>query len=249
MSKTLSYSLPPLTGDPNRLARVYVWQLPVRLHHWVMVITLIALSITGAYMHRPFLTSVSSTAWTMGLMRSIHLCSAFLLTCSFIMRLGWCFTGNRWASWRQFIPTSANRRRGVIEMMRFYGFMRREPPETVGHNGLAGVAYCIIWGATITEILTGFALLDNFLTASASPFGMHFLFGWLPRLIDIQWLRGIHFFMMFVFWFFFIHHIYSALVVAAEEKNGEIESIFSGYKFIPEKDLVLEQQVEREERG
>jgi Ni/Fe-hydrogenase 1 B-type cytochrome subunit len=63
---------------------------------------------------------------------------------------------------------------------------------------------------------------------------MHFVFGWLPRLIDIQWLRGIHFFFMFVFWFFFIHHIYSALVVSQEEKSGVMESIFSGYKFIPE---------------
>jgi Ni/Fe-hydrogenase 1 B-type cytochrome subunit len=247
MSKTLSYSIPtPLTGDPDRFVRVYVWELPVRLTHWVMVITLIVLSITGTYMHHPFLTSASPLAWTMGLMRSIHFGTAFLFTCSFLLRLNWFFSGNRWASWRQFIPLAANRRRGMLEMIRYYGFMRRTPPTAVGHNGLAGFAYCIIWAACITEILTGFALLDNFLGTSPT---MHFLFGWLPRLIDLQWLRGLHFFTMFVFWFFFIHHIYSALVVSSEEKNGVMESIFSGYKFLRVKELRHEQSVEREERG
>ena len=30
---------------------VYVWELPVRLAHWGLVIALVVLTITGSYMH------------------------------------------------------------------------------------------------------------------------------------------------------------------------------------------------------
>ena len=66
---------------------------------------------------------------------------------------------------------------------------------------------------------------------------MNFFFGWIPRLIDVQWLRETHFLVMFVFWMFFIHHLYTAILVSIEEENGVMESIFSGYKFVPEHEL------------
>ncbi|MFZ3332193.1 MAG: hypothetical protein WA197_16280, partial [Candidatus Acidiferrales bacterium] len=46
-----------------------------------------------------------------------------------------------------------------------------------------------------------------------------------------------HFLVMFGFWMFFIHHLYTAILVSVEEENGVMESIFSGYKFIPEHEL------------
>jgi len=42
---------------------------------------------------------------------------------------------------------------------------------------------------------------------------------------------------MFGFWMFFIHHLYTAILVSVEEENGVMESIFSGYKFVPEDEL------------
>jgi Ni/Fe-hydrogenase 1 B-type cytochrome subunit len=42
---------------------------------------------------------------------------------------------------------------------------------------------------------------------------------------------------MFGFWMFFIHHLYTAILVSIEEENGVMESIFSGYKFVPEYEL------------
>ena len=50
--------------------------------------------------------------------------------------------------------------------------------------------------------------------------------------MDIQWLREIHFLVMFGFWMFFIHHLYTCILVAVEEENGLMESIFSGWKFV-----------------
>jgi Ni/Fe-hydrogenase 1 B-type cytochrome subunit len=56
-------------------------------------------------------------------------------------------------------------------------------------------------------------------------------------LIDIQNLRLIHFCIMFSFFIFVIHHVYSAVLVSWEERNGLIESIFTGYKFVPSDEL------------
>ena len=49
---------------------------------------------------------------------------------------------------------------------------------------------------------------------------------------------------MFGFWMFFIHHIYTAILVSTEEENGLMDSIFSGYKFVPEEELRRDPAVE-----
>jgi len=50
-------------------------------------------------------------------------------------------------------------------------------------------------------------------------------------------LRLAHFLIMFGFAIFVIHHVYSAVLVSWEERNGLIESIFTGYKFVPEEEI------------
>jgi Ni/Fe-hydrogenase 1 B-type cytochrome subunit len=63
------------------------------------------------------------------------------------------------------------------------------------------------------------------------------LFNWIPGVFDIQHIRLAHFCVMFAFFAFVIHHVYSAVLVSWEERNGLIESIFTGYKFVPEAEL------------
>jgi Ni/Fe-hydrogenase 1 B-type cytochrome subunit len=103
----------------------------------------------------------------------------------------------------------------------------------VGHNALAGVTYLVMFTLMLVEIITGLTLY----TQVRGGWSFGFLFAWLPRLIDIQYLRLIHFCIMFVFFAFVIHHVYSAVLVSWEERNGLVESIFTGYKFIPRNEL------------
>ena len=111
--------------------------------------------------------------------------------------------------------------------------MAWSPTPHIGHNAMAGASYGVVYILAIFEMLTGLALYSGILGNSL----LSFFVGWLPRLIDIQWLREIHFLIMFVFWMFFIHHLYTAILVSIEEENGVMESIFSGYKFVPEHEL------------
>ena len=64
------------------LERVYVWELPVRLTHWVIFFSIIILSATGYYIGNPFI-SVPGAArdhFVMGTVRAVHTC--MLRSCS-----------------------------------------------------------------------------------------------------------------------------------------------------------------------
>ncbi len=211
--------------------RLYVWELPVRISHWILVVTILSLSITGYYMHSPYVIAGGRTAYVMGTMRFIHLLSAFAFTGAFLLRLVWFFLGNRWARLDQYIPTTKSRWKGLVEVGKYYAFLAWSPVSYIGHNPLAGAAYIAVYGLVIIEILTGFALYSKIL---GSRF-LNLTIGWLPSLIDIQWLREIHFIVMFCLWMFLIHHLYTAILISVEEETGLMDSIFSGYKFVPEK--------------
>lgn len=213
--------------------RVYVWELPIRISHWIMVATIISLSITGYYLQSPYVIAGGRTAFVMGTMRFVHLLSAFAFTGACLLRLVWFFLGNRWARLNQYIPTTQERCKGFVAVIKYYAFLAWSPISYIGHNPVAGAAYLFVYGMVIVEILTGFALYSQIL-------GSRFLnisIGWLPRLMDIQWLREIHFLIMFGFWMFFIHHLYTAILVSVEEESGLMDSIFSGYKFVPQEQL------------
>lgn len=223
--------------------RLYVWEWPVRFAHWIIFTAVVSLSITGYYMHRPFIIPHGRTAYVMGTMRFVHIISGFAFLGAVLIRIVWMFIGNRWAHWDQFIPVTKQSWHDIAETGKYYGFMSWSPKPHIGHNALAGAAYAAIYAMAFVEILTGLALYSQILGSKV----LLFFFGWLPHLIDIQWLREIHFLLMFGFWMFFIHHLYTAILVSVEEENGLMESMFSGYKFVAEHELIEENVEETEE--
>jgi Ni/Fe-hydrogenase 1 B-type cytochrome subunit len=213
----------------EKIVRVYVWQWPVRIAHWLIFLSICVLSFTGYYLYDPFIISRGQDAFVMGTVRFIHEVTGFVFIGAFLIRAYWFFKGNRWARWRQFLLLDSERWRGARNMLRYYLFLRRGPESRVGHNPLAGATYSTIYAFIVIEILTGLALFNHVRHSHV----IGFFIGWLPLLISIQYLREIHFFLMFVFWAFFIHHIYSAWLMSIEERSGLIGSIFSGYKNLP----------------
>lgn len=230
-------------SDSEALVPVYVWELPVRLAHWGLVISLVLLTATGTYMHSPFLVSAGSRGWVMGWMRFLHELSGFLLIAIFIPRIYWFFAGNHYASWRSWLPHTSRQWSSFKSMLAYYAFRRSKPFEEIGHNSLAALAYIAVFSLVGLEFITGLVL---FSVVEGSPF-LRFFVGWIPRVIDIQWIRSAHFLIMFLLIAFFIHHIYSALLVGISERNGEMESIFTGWKFVPRR--LVNEVTDAEERG
>jgi Ni/Fe-hydrogenase 1 B-type cytochrome subunit len=213
--------------------RVYVWELPVRISHWFIFLPIVVLSFTGYYIHDPFIVTRSGTTFLMATMRFIHVVAGFVFIGAFLLRLYWFFNGNSWSNWRAFVPIHRRQWRGMGGMVAYYTFLRKEPVHKVGHNALAAVTYLFMFTLMLIEIITGLTLY----TQVRGKWALSWLFGWIPGVIDIQHIRLLHFCIMFAFFAFVIHHVYSAVLVSWEERNGLIESIFTGYKFVPKAEL------------
>jgi Ni/Fe-hydrogenase 1 B-type cytochrome subunit len=220
------------------LVRIYVWELPVRLAHWGIVCSLIVLMCTGCYMHDPFVAVHSRTANVMGWVRFAHLVCGWVLLASLIVRIYWLFRGNMWANWRAFIPLTIRQRKSLRGTFKYYTFQQGEPFPQIGHNTLACFSYLVVFGILAWECLTGIVLYSDLLGNRV----LSAMVDWLPRLIDIQILRTSHYLLMFLLIGFAIHHVYSAILVAREERNALMESIYTGYKFAPE--ALLEEEIQ-----
>jgi Ni/Fe-hydrogenase 1 B-type cytochrome subunit len=219
--------------------RVYVWEQPVRVSHWFIFLLVVVLSFTGYYIHNPFIVAKSTTTFLMATMRFIHVVAGFGFISAFLLRLYWFFKGNSWASWRAFIPIRRRQWRGMGGMVAYYSFLRKELTHHVGHNALAAMTYLLMFTLMLIEIITGLTLY----TQVRGKWALGWLFSWVPGVIDIQHIRLAHFCIMFAFFAFVIHHVYSAVLVSWEERNGLIESIFTGYKFVPKAELEEEDPV------
>ena len=204
--------------------RVYVWEVPVRLTHWVSVLAILVLSGTGFYIGDPiFGGSVSLMAWV----RGVHRISAYVFVSSVLLRTYWAFAGNEWASWRALFPyLTAEGRRQMARTFLYYTFLRRRPPGGLGHNPLAGIAYAAVVALMIAEIFTGLALQSLGGEGWRRP-----LFGWIFSLMSLQGVRLVHRMIMWLLLGFAVHHVYSSVLMDVEEKNGLLTSIFTGYKF------------------
>ena len=224
---------PPKSLD--KIVRVYVWEIPVRLAHWMIVLSIAVLSVTGIYMGHPFMTVAgpATQSFVMGWMKVIHGYTAYVFTTALVMRMVWMFTGNNYSHWDKFIPVHRVRQRGMWPVTAFYSFLRDRPPAYVGHNPVAAGAYALVYGLCFLEVATGLVMRGT----SSPTSWVHVFASWAWLFGGLAVTRWIHHIVMWLLLGFTVHHIYSAVLVAMIEKEGTIESIISGYKWVPRKDL------------
>ena len=227
---TAAQARPQAHGHTREVERVYVWDLVVRMTHWIIMLCTFILAITGIYIGRPYLaaTGLTDQQSIMGTMKVVHFYAAIIFTLAVFVRIGWMFVGSYYARWRQFVPMSPRRRRDVFGMLKFYTFLSSKPPLNVGHNPLAGLFYLLVFAIYLTLIVTGVALY------SVSADSYMAWFQWLlPILGGPQTARWIHHLAMWFLLGFVAHHIWSAMLVSRVEGVGLIDSLFSGYKWLP----------------
>jgi len=218
---------PKVKQISDNMVKIYVWELPVRIWHWINAGAILALMITGLYIGNPFFASVvqeEASSFIMGWVRYIHFFAAFLFTANLIVRLYWMFTGNKYAT--------SNILRKVFwkdtwETVKFYIFLKNEKPHFVGHNPLAQLSYwAMIGGGSVLIILTGFYL---YIEPQPESFG-GMLFGWVALFGDSFDIRLVHHIVAWVFIIFTVIHVYLCIREDYLERNGTMSSIFTGYK-------------------
>jgi Ni/Fe-hydrogenase 1 B-type cytochrome subunit len=216
------------TAEEERVA-VRVWQLPVRILHWLLVADIVVLSMTGLYIGTPALALGAGPSLIMAWMRAIHIGSGFALIAIVVARVIFAFTGNAYARWDQFVPVRKAQRAQIVPSLRFYLFRTREAPPVIGHNPLAGATYTVVFAMLTVEAVTGLAL-----HSLSKPGGWEdTLTGWVFAVLPAGLVRLVHHLITWLIWGFVVHHVYSAVLMDHVERSGVISSIVSGWKSVP----------------
>lgn len=227
--------------ETRNFKRVLVWELPVRIFHWLNALAITVLIITGFLIAYPpaILSSTEATnLHTFGLIRAIHFIAAYIFFFVMIMRIYWAFVGNRFASWRAFNPFSKKNWMNFMHVVKVDVVLQNEQKENVknisiGHNYVAAFSYVVMFVLALLMVFTGFGLY-----ADMSSWWLPKLFDWVPDMLGGDYLtRQIHHITMWLFILFVMIHVYLVFYHDWLEGRGEVSSMFGGYKFVCEERL------------
>jgi len=213
-----------------------VWELPVRFFHWINVLTIIALTITGFIIANPPALQSSAEATNLhsfGYVRLIHFGAAYIFFFNMLLRIYWSFVGNQFSSWRAFWPFSRKMWNNFWHVMKIDILLLNENhPDvkdiSIGHNSVASFSYVVLFLMALIQVFTGFALY-----ADTSGWWLPKLFAWVSPFLGGDFMvRTIHHITMWIFIFFSLVHIYLVFYHDWLEGRGEVSSMFGGYKFV-----------------
>lgn len=222
--------------EPVALRRVYVWELPVRLYHWINALAVTVLAVTGYMIGRPVSIPIggeASFSYFFGWVRVFHFAAAYVFFFNFAFRIYWGFAGNRYARWDNFLPLSGRllrkQVREAIEVLKVDVLQARvEPMESVGHNALAGWTYFLTFLVFLFQAATGFALY-----APMSQAWLPHQFTWVVPLMGGEFaVRQWHHLMLWVFVVFSMVHVYIVFYHDYVEGRGVLSSMAGGWKFV-----------------
>ncbi|NOX64533.1 MAG: Ni/Fe-hydrogenase, b-type cytochrome subunit [Chlorobi bacterium] len=219
------------------MRRVYVWQLPVRLYHWINALCILVLAATGYLIGNPFALQNSAEAYLgywFGTVRFIHFAFAFLFFFNFVYRIYFGFVGNRFAKWGNFIPHKKEQFAEMLQVLKIDILQTAQAPlKAIGHNSLAGVTYFITFLIFLFQSITGFGMY-----AAMSNSWFPSLFAWIvPLMGGDAYVRVWHHLMMWFFIIFAMIHVYLVFYHDYVEGRGTISSMGGGWKFIEKERL------------
>ncbi|MFC3852359.1 cytochrome b/b6 domain-containing protein [Salinispirillum marinum] len=117
---------------------VNVWDLPVRVVHWAMVVTFVVLMV-----------SVNT-----GLLR-LHFYAGYTLTALLVFRLLWALVGTTYARFSGFNFSL----RGLHVQCR--AMIKREPLPYLGHNPAGSIMVVLLWTVLLAQGLSGLLYSDD----------------------------------------------------------------------------------------
>jgi cytochrome b len=205
-----------LVGDPDRAARavtdakdvsrsVWVWDLPTRLFHWLLVgAVLVAL-----------ITELIAPAWWL----SWHVAAGYTIAALLLFRLVWGLFGSGYSRLASF----SYRPRQVVDYLR--QLLKLRPPHYIGHNP-AGAAMIFALFAVLTGlVVTGFIVQGG--QEKQGPFAgvAGFAFG--------NNVRGIHNFLAYLLMAMVAAHVAGVLADGRLHKSSIIRAMITGWKRVP----------------
>jgi len=219
--------------------RVYVWEVPVRIFHWINVLSLTVLVLSGFLIANPPVLLSNAEPFNLhmfGTVRFLHFSAAYIFFFNMILRIYWSFVGNQFSHWRAFWPFTKKNWSNFKHVLKIDILLKndKKPQDkdiSIGHNSVATFSYLVMFFVALIQIATGFGLY-----ADSSSFWLPKLFNWVVPLLGGDFMtRTIHHITTWVFIFFALVHIYLVFYHDWLEGRGEVSSMFGGYKFVNNK--------------
>ena len=214
---------------------VYVWEAPVRLWHWVMMLAMFVLIGTGFLIGvpPPAVGGEAYDTFWFGYIRFAHFAAGYIFAVFFVLRVYWAIVGNKYSREIFFVPFSLLTPkfwRGLINDVLFYLYLRREPGSYEGHNPLAALAmfFMYLLGA-VWMILSGLALYGE--GAGMGSWQFTYFTSWLqPWVGDSQQLHTYHRLGMWYLVIFSMAHMYMVIRQDVFTKETIISTMVNGWR-------------------
>lgn len=190
-----------------------IWDLPLRLFHWLLVVTLIASYMTG-------------TLGGLWLEWHIHF-GAFILSL-IVFRITWGFLGSTYSRFSSFYPTAHRLKTFFLS-----------PQQKIGHTPLGALSIFAMLGLILTQAIFGlFALNDEIdihgpLYALVSSSWSERLTLWHSQVVNILLLlAGLHIIAIGYYSWFKQHTLITPMVTGKIQvpDNVRFETVYGGGK-------------------
>ncbi len=152
------------------MKRILIWDLPVRLFHWIFALAFIAAFAIAL--------SVDDDA---GLF-PVHMLLGGIMTFMVLLRVVWGFTGTRWARFETFIMKP-----GEI-LVYLVGAITGKAKRYAGHNPGSSLAAYLMFAILVGLAITGIMMGNG---AGGSVEELHELLAWSMAIVVIAHLLGL----------------------------------------------------------
>ena len=215
---------------------VYVYEVPVRLWHWINALAITVLCVTGYFIGVPLPTmpGEASANYLMGYIRFAHFAAGYIMAVGLVGRAYWALVGNHHAKELFWVPVFQKAYwLEVFNMLRWYLFLIPKPNQYVGHNPLARFAMFFFYlMLSIFMVVTGFALYGE---GSQMGSWQERMFGWVVPLFGQS--QDVHTWHRMGMWgvvLFVILHIYAAIREDIMGRQSIVSTMISGHRTFKE---------------
>ncbi|MEM1020467.1 MAG: Ni/Fe-hydrogenase, b-type cytochrome subunit [Pseudomonadota bacterium] len=214
--------------------KVYVYEAPVRLWHWVNALCIVLLCVTGYFIGSPppSMPGEASDNFLFGNIRMVHFIAGQVLVIAFLARIYWAFVGNHHARQIFLLPVwSGKWWKEVWHEIRWYAFFEKTPKKYVGHNPLAQLAmFTLLVIPLVLQILTGFALYAEGQGVDTWWFTA---FGWVFAVFgDNSFaVHTYHHLIMWAIVVFTLVHVYVAIREDIMSRQSLVSTMISGWRY------------------
>lgn len=164
--------------------------VPHRIYHWINLISMAVLTITGVYIHRPFASGLMNEA------RWLHFIFMYIILVNLMARIYYAFFGKN-PDYHEF-GYSKKDIPNFVHTVKYYLFLGPHV-DTGKYNPLQKTSYIAVIPLLLLQGFTGFAIY----------YPSHFA-GSIEAMGGLAAVRALHYMLMWVFIAFTLFHAYLA---------------------------------------